>query len=192
MSLIILIIVLVIFVFYVAIKPKKDFNLAVEDVSAKLSLNFEKSSFTSDAKAWGVYRNKAVVIDVISKGSGKSREKYTRIRVNHGAPLAADTVIYRQLLTSRLAKFFFKSQDIGLGDASFDNKFMVKGENEEFVKKLFGRQLRGRLVSLNPSNLYFKGEKLSMEYRNYVSDTDKLAKSVKYLVDLAEKAAKMK
>jgi hypothetical protein len=93
----------------------------------------------ADVGAWQITLDKYVV------STGKSHISYTRLRapfVSHGG---LRFLVYRKGVFSGLGKLL-GMQDIEIGDARFDEAFIVKGNNEGTVRRLLADPaLRGLL-----------------------------------------------
>lgn len=82
------------------------------------------------ADAW------TITLDVFSVQQGKSRQKYTRLRVPFVSLDDLRFQIHRKGLFSGLGKML-GAQDIEVGDPQFDEAFVIKGNNEAKVRALF-------------------------------------------------------
>ena len=85
-----------------------------------------------------------VEVDIRVQGTGKSQHTYTRYRVWY--PQAGfEFSLSRQTRVSRIT-MFFGSQDVELGDATFDDTFVVKTDSPDRLSRLLQPALRGVLM----------------------------------------------
>lgn len=93
-----------------------------------------------------------IVLDTFNRSSGKSSTPYTRIRAPYVNPDGFKFKIYNENIFTDIGKLF-ALQDITVGFPEFDNRFIIKGNDETKVKELFAdSELRG-LIDLQPSIL---------------------------------------
>jgi hypothetical protein len=94
------------------------------------------------------------LLDTYSQSNGKSSTTYTRLRVPFINKDGLYFNIYQENFLSSIGKFF-GSQDIQLGDRNFDDKFMIKGNNEYQIKKLL-RDSKLKELFKNQPRLHIK------------------------------------
>ncbi|MCP4805905.1 MAG: hypothetical protein GY913_03690 [Proteobacteria bacterium] len=105
-------------------------------LGAELDLQFIEGGFFSYPKLVGEYRGVPVKIDVEVRGRGKHKQVYTRVAADVPAILPGGLAVSKEGLLSGVGKFF-GSQDIEVGDDSFDGACMIKGETPSEVIRLF-------------------------------------------------------
>ena len=86
-----------------------------------------------------------VTLDTYTVSNGKSSVTYTRMRVPYVNPDGFRFRIYRKGLFSGLGKML-GMQDIEVGDAEFDEAFIVKGNEESRVRSLLSSPRIRQLV----------------------------------------------
>jgi len=79
--------------------------------------------------------------------------EYFQVVAYFRAPLSVGLRISREPWRVRLSKAFglFKEQDIEVGDAAFDDAFVVQGEEERRVQRLLSRELQAALLAFDAS-----------------------------------------
>ena len=77
-----------------------------------------------------------VTLDTYTFSTGKSHITYTRMRAPYVNPDGFRFTVYRKGLFSELGKLL-GMQDIEVGDAEFDEAFILKGTDEAKVRGLF-------------------------------------------------------
>jgi hypothetical protein len=97
----------------------------------------------ADVGAWQLTLDKHVV------STGKSHITYTRLRAPFVSNGGLRFDIYRRSLFSDLGKLL-GMQDIEVGDAAFDEAFIVKGNDEPTVRKLLADPALRALLEAQP------------------------------------------
>ncbi len=79
---------------------------------------------------------------------GASAGRLLRVRVYFTAPLDLALSVYRETLPRKLLKFvrLSRQQDLELGDAEFDARFMVQGADPDGVRALLSSRVRKALL----------------------------------------------
>lgn len=110
------------------------------DLCAEIGADFIDGGFWKGDKvrllvadAW------TITLDVFSVQQGKTRKKYTRLRVPFVTLDDFRFLIYRKGLFSGLGKML-GIQDVEVGDPEFDEAFIIKGNNEAKVRALFANE----------------------------------------------------
>ncbi len=113
----------------------KDSYEAWQKVAAEYGLQIEERkkgfwALLQKTKMEGSIRSNFYKVDIHTVGSGKHQTTYTRFQGKFKAPLGMGLGITEEVaLFSSVAKTF-GSQDIETGDAAFDKKYMIKGDQE--------------------------------------------------------------
>ena len=131
-----------------------------------------------DDRFWGAvdllkYRHEGweILLDTfsVSRGEGGS-VTYTRVQVPFSNPQGLGFKIYRESFLSSVGKLF-KMQDIEIGNAAFDSKFIIKGNDEGKIKLLLDDAVLKNLMYQQPDILFeiqfekvFKFKKVCMLY----------------------------
>ncbi len=126
-----------------AIAHNKKTNLAWSDAARTLGLTYRPGGFLQSRRIEGRLKELRVVVDTFSRSSGKHSTSYTRYRVDFPRSLGLGLQLRREGMFSSVSKFF-GSQDIKVGDASFDNSMLVKGHNVHGIREFLtpARRLR--------------------------------------------------
>lgn len=110
------------------------------DLCAEIGADFIDGGFWKGDKvrllvadAW------TITLDVFSVQQGKTRKKYTRLRVPFVTLDDFRFLIYRKGLFSGLGKML-GIQDVEVGDPEFDEAFIIKGNHEAKVRALFANE----------------------------------------------------
>jgi len=112
-----------------------------------------------DAGFWGTdvlkYRHGEweILLDTYTVGHGNGSTTYTRMRTPFVNSDGLRFKIYREGFFSSIGKFF-KMQDIEIGDASFDDQFIIKGNNEAKIKLLLNDATLKQLIQKQPRILF--------------------------------------
>lgn len=94
-----------------------------------------------------------VKLDIYIVSTGKSSHPYTRVTASFAYGPGVKTKVYKQGLLSSIGKAL-GMRDVALGDAAFDERFIVRAENPAVVRrlwtskacKLFARRLEDTTV----------------------------------------------
>ncbi len=103
-----------------------------------------------------VYQHKEweLVLDTYTRSSGtgknRSTKTYTRLRAPFINKDGLYFKLYREGLFSSIGKFL-GSQDIVIGDNFFDDEFIIKGNDENKIIRLFQNERIKELMSYQPS-----------------------------------------
>jgi hypothetical protein len=132
-----------------------------------------------DHRFWGTadllkYQHEGweILLDIFVKYRGSEGETipYTRVQVPFSNPQGLGFKIYRESILSSVGKLF-KMQDIEIGDAAFDSKFIIKGNDEGKIKLLLDDAVLKNLIHQQPDILFevqfekvFKFKKVCMLY----------------------------
>lgn len=95
----------------------------------------------------------SVTLDTYTVSDGKTSTTYTRMRAPFINKDGFKFKIYRKNIFSEVGKFF-GMQDIEIGIPTFDEKFIIKGNNEFKVKELFANSTIRELIEKQQS-IYF-------------------------------------
>ncbi|MEL6178318.1 MAG: hypothetical protein AAFS10_05160 [Myxococcota bacterium] len=115
------------------------------EIAQALGLTHNEGPFLGVGSIEGEYHGYWVRIDTFTSGSGKNSKTYTRIQTFHNPPLGLGLNIYREGIFSGFGKML-GFQDIEVGDRQFDDRFTIKGQDEESVIKLLDADVRQQLM----------------------------------------------
>lgn len=118
-------------------------------LSNELGAEFSESGFFKNGKVILDYNNWEITLDTYTVHTGKTNITYTRMRAPYVNRDGFHFTIYRKSVFSWLGKMFGK-QDIELGDTFFDEDFIIQGEPESSVIKLFSNRKIKELIQLQP------------------------------------------
>ena len=86
-----------------------------------------------------------VTLDVYTESAGESSTDYTRLRAPFVNPSGFRFRIYRKSIFSNLGKFF-GMQDIEIGDAAFDDAFIIQSNDPPRVRMLLANENLRRMI----------------------------------------------
>lgn len=95
-----------------------------------------------------------ITLDTNTVSTGESSTTYTRIRAPYVNKGGFRFTIYRKTFFSDIGKFF-GMQDVEVGYPQFDEDFIIKGNDESQLKKLFDNPEIRDLLSRQP-NIHFQ------------------------------------
>jgi len=116
-----------------------------------------------------------VTLDTYTVSTGKSSITYTRMRAPYVNPDGFTFSIYRKGVFSELGKFL-GMQDVTVGYFEFDEAFIIKGNDEPKLRKLFANQKIRELISAQP-DIHFSVTDVEQGFwsgRGFPKDVDEL------------------
>lgn len=160
---------------------------AWSELAARTGLTLEPAGFLGlRLCVTGDYRGHTLTLDTFTRSSGKNSTTYTRIVLSVNNTASLRLALYEENILSPLGKAL-GVQDIQVGDAELDRRFMIKGQPEDVIVSLltFGG-LRDKLLQARSLNLKVEGQELHFEKRGVESDVDRLQFLFDLLSELAE------
>lgn len=113
-----------------------------EQLSKELGGEYKEDGFFKEGKLVIEHGQWEITLDTYTVHSNNVHVTYTRIRAPYLNSNNFRFTIYRKSFFSGLGKIF-GMQDVEIGDPQFDEQFIIKGQPEEMVKKLFAnREIR--------------------------------------------------
>ena len=116
-----------------------------------------------------------VVLDTYTVSTGKSSVTYTRMRAPHVNPDGFEFNIYRAGLFSDLGKWL-GMQDVTVGHPQFDEDFIIRGNDEAKLRRLFNNAKIRELIEAQPRiNFRVKDDESSIwGGKDFPPDVDEL------------------
>jgi hypothetical protein len=127
------------------------------EVGQRLGLVYDRGSTFKGRSLSGRLRENEVLVDTFTRSSGKSSTTFTRYRIRYPRPLGLGLKLSREGFFSGVSKAF-GAQDIQVGDATFDQGVMVKGDNPAEVVRFLTLARRARI---HRALMSFSGLKIS-------------------------------
>lgn len=121
-------------------------DLIWEKISKEIQAEYVKDGFWSGSKVVAKYENRVITLDVFYVPQGKAMFPITRMRAPFKSTRGFRFAAYNQGLLQEIGKLF-GMQDIQSGDKDFDKQFILKGNDEAKVKKLFSSAKIRELIS---------------------------------------------
>jgi hypothetical protein len=112
--------------------------------------SFTQGGFLSgSSKVEASHGQWTVVLDTYTVSTGKSSITYTRIRAPYVNPDGFYFKIYRRGIFSNLGKML-GMQDVTIDDPSFDDAFIIQGNDEAKLRRLFANKKIRDLIDRQP------------------------------------------
>jgi hypothetical protein len=148
---------------------------AWQDLSERIGATYAPGSFWFGRPVVsGVYQQHTFKLDTFRRGTGKSSTTYTRLEVMINNPNFLSMSIHQEGLMSKIGKAF-GVQDIQLGDEELDQRFIIKGQPESDVRRVFASLgMRQRLLEAPELHADVIGQVIRHEKRGYESDPNTL------------------
>ena len=124
-----------------------------EKLSEEIQAKFVDGGFWKGDKVIAKVGEWTVTLDTYTVSNGKTSTTFTRMRTPYVNKDGFRFKIYRKNIFSELGKLF-GMQDIQIGIPSFDEKFIIKGNNAFKIKELFADSKIRELIEIQP-NVYF-------------------------------------
>jgi hypothetical protein len=118
-------------------------------LSEEIGARHVESTFWNGGKVEVAHRDWIVTLDTYTVSNGKTHTTYTRMRAPYVNPREFRFTIYRKSVFSGIAKRL-GMQDIEIGDAAFDDEFIVKASDESQVRSLLAVPRIRELVAAQP------------------------------------------
>lgn len=119
-------------------------------LSEELNANYIESSFFLGPRIEYIYNNWIIYLDVYTVSSGKTTSTtYTRMRLPFINPRKFHFEVYRKGPFSNIGKSL-GMQDIEIGYDSFDNEFVIKGNDEVLLRRLLINNDIRNLIEIQP------------------------------------------
>jgi hypothetical protein len=142
--------------------------------AVEIGAEFVKGGFRRSSLVRARVREWTVTLDTYSVPSGDSSTTYTRMRAPFKNTDGFQFLIFRTGLISKIDKAL-GSQDIEIGDAEFDRRFTIQGNNESKVRSLFSNQSIRQMVQEQRSiRLGVKKDELVFETQGVIKDIERL------------------
>lgn len=154
------------------------------DAAAALGLSFDRPRF-GRPRLSGVVDGMNVDVDVRVRKSGNSTQSFTRYQIRFPSG-GFDFRLTRQTGLSRITQLF-GAQDVEVGDATFDDAFVVKTSDEAQLRALLDGGARGALLRTAAaySGVVFEDHGVFYEKRGLETSRDVIVSTVRRLTDAA-------
>ena len=118
-------------------------------LSEQMGARLVESRFGRGDKVEATHRDWIVTLDTYVVSTGKTVVTYTRMRAPYVNPVGFRFTIYRKGVFSAIGKFL-GMQDIEIGDAPFDEEFIIKSTDESQVRTLLLHEKLRELIATQP------------------------------------------
>lgn len=118
-------------------------------LSAAIDGRFVDGGFFKSDKVEAEHGPWIVTLDTYTVSTGKATIIFTRMRAPYVNPDGFRFTIYRKGFFSEIGKWF-GMQDIVVGDPTFDDAFIIKGNDERKVRALFADPQLRALIAAQP------------------------------------------
>lgn len=132
--------------------PSKDEMWSL--LSKEIGADYQQGGFFKESKVTLSHRDWQITLDTYTVSTGKSSVTYTRIRAPFVNPDGFRFNIYRKGTFSGIAKLL-GTQDIEIGDAYFDDEFIIQSSSEDLVYRLLS-SIEIRQLIQNQPDIHFE------------------------------------
>jgi hypothetical protein len=123
-------------------------------LSQEIGADYQPGGFFKQSKVTLSHRQWQVTLDTYTVSTGKSSVTYTRIRAPFVNPDGFRFNIYRKGIFTGIAKLL-GTQDIEIGDAYFDDEFVIQASSEDLVYRLLS-SIKIRQAIQNQPDIHFE------------------------------------
>ena len=116
-----------------------------KQLSKEINANYINGSFFKSPRIEYKHKYWTIYLDTYTVSTGKSTIAYTRMRAPFINTKKFNFKIYRRGLTSNIGKAL-GMQDIEIGYDYFDNDFIIKGNDEILLRRLFQNHKIRKLI----------------------------------------------
>ncbi|MCQ4924497.1 DUF3137 domain-containing protein [Tissierella sp. P1] len=120
----------------------------------EIGADFINEGFWKSKKVVARFENWVVTLDTYTQSTGKTSTTYTRIRAPYVNKDGFNFKIYKSGWFSEIGKTL-GMQDVEIGYAEFDEKFIIKGNDEAKLIELFSSDKIRELIS-SQDNIYLE------------------------------------
>jgi hypothetical protein len=158
---------------------------AWRELAESTGLTYESGGFLGSPLVTGTYRGHQLTLDTFTRGTGKSRQTYTRMVLFVNNQTNAYLALYQESVFSKVGKFF-GMQDVQVGDEDFDRRFIIKSRPENYVSGLLMTgDLRQKLLEARSVNIELDGRELHFEQLGFLTKQEYLRSVFDLLSDVA-------
>ena len=118
-------------------------------LSREIGADYQPGGFFKEGKVVLTHREWQITLDTYTVSTGKSHVTYTRIRAPFVNPDGFRFNIYRKGIFSGIAKLL-GTQDIEIGDAYFDDEFIIQSSSQDLVYRLLSSIEIRQLIQNQP------------------------------------------
>ncbi len=193
-DIVVLLLVLVIFVFVaiavvLGIRSRQMLVSAWQEMAARTGLSFEDRGWFRNPGISGLYRGRMAAFSIFVRRHGRSSTTYMRVTTSVQVVSGAYLQLTRQGFLSKVGEAL-GAQDVQIGDAAFDEHFIVKSRPESFAIDLFYARdmLRQNLQPLKAHGLRItlEGGMINYQQIGVLREAVALQSLLDLLCDLAE------
>jgi hypothetical protein len=140
---------------------------------AQTGSNFVEGGFWKSDKVEAAHNQWTVTLDLYVVSTGKSSVTYTRMRAPYVNPDSFRFTIYRKGIFTEIGKWF-GMQDVTVGYEDFDRNFVIKGNDEQKLRKLFSSQKFRDLIAVQPDISFSVKDDEGFWSKNFPEEVDEL------------------
>ena len=117
--------------------------------SAQTGSSYVPGGFWKGDKVEATHGPWTVTLDIYVVSTGKSAIAYTRMRAPYVNPDGFRFTVYRKGIFTEMGKWL-GMQDVAVGYEDFDRDFVIKGNDEQKLHRLFSSQKIRELIAAQP------------------------------------------
>lgn len=181
-------------VFIVAARSERQRRERVHAAWANVAERLEGEFVPGESSFWGAKRppaltatidNVEVTVDTFTVGSGKNKRSYTRIRAPATAPREVQMKVYAEQIFSSFARAV-GFQDVHVGDAAFDDAFMVKASDEMFARAWLNVTVRNRIRKADAYEYVLKRGRVTAQVLGEDPDASRLEAAMRAVAGFSD------
>jgi hypothetical protein len=121
-----------------------------QQLSREIDATYVPGSFWTPSKVVVQHGEWTITFDTLTVNQGEHSATYTRLRAPYVNADSFRFTIYRKGLFSDLGKWF-GMQDVVVGDAQFDDEFIIQGSDEKKLRALLAHPPIRALIAAQPT-----------------------------------------
>jgi hypothetical protein len=159
---------------------------AWQDLSERIGAAYEPGNFWfGRPQVTGIYQQHHFKLDSFTRSTGKNSTTYTRLVVDLNSPSTLTLSIQQEGIFSKIGKAL-GVQEIQMGDDEVDQRFEIKGQPENEVKRVLSSLgMRQRLLEAPELHIHIKDQAIRHEKRGFETDPNTLIALLDVLCALA-------
>ncbi len=174
-------------VYYSTVHGHKVESTAWASVAGHLGLGHRPGGpFNNDMAMWGEIRGVQLSVSPTSRGSGDSRERYTKFSLSYPA-VGPRVVLRKQSAMSRFTRIFSSQEDLVIGSPGFDDRVLIEGDDPVAIDRFLSPARQSVALALLEREQFvtITNRSIELERRGRMSDPHELTATVRHLVDMA-------
>ena len=178
-------------VIYFVIKNEQHVKENWQAAANKLHLKYIPGIMFTPGAINGKYKNHYITVSTFTQGTGKSSTTYTKYTITYDKKIPVKFKLTKEQMFHGLGKIF-GFQDIQMGDKSFDDNVIVKGNNASNIRQFLNAPRRKRIKEaiLKFPQITITNKLITIVIRGRASNKAAIVSKVHYIFSLSNAIVK--